>query len=177
MSDTYTYNPDAWPPVVAGLAAGSVAAIVAAVVSLPLPDPDADVVNSLTVVLLSLALGAVAGMLWRRLRATEGALRAFGWTMAGGFVVALMAIAVTDQTVLSNLIAYATPLVAILFITLGFLTPLFARVTSSPWLAAIPVVIALALGIGLIGQEDAPAELDAVAHPGVISDQAPISNE
>ena len=55
---------------------------------------------------------------------------------------------------ISNLIAYATPLLAIVFITLGFLTPLFAGVTSSPWFAAIPIVIALGIGAGLIGQDD-----------------------
>lgn len=152
MSDTYTYNPDAWHPAVAGIAAGSIAGIISSVVSMPLRSPDEVAANSLTVVLMSLLLGLVAGMLWRRLRATANARRTFGWAMAGGFLVAMMAIAVADQTVLSNLIAYATPIAALIFITLGFLTPLFAGVTASPWLVTIPVVIALGLGIGLFGR-------------------------
>ena len=162
MSETYTYEPNAWHPALAGLVAGSVAAIVGAIVSVPLPDPDTAAANSLIVVLLSLALGAVAGLLWRRLRATRQARKAFSWTMAGAFVVALMAIAAFDQTVISNLIAYAAPILAIVFITLGFLTPLFAGVTSSPWLAVIPIALALALGAGLIGQSDTPSDVDAI---------------
>ena len=161
MSDTYTYDPNAWHPVLAGTVAGAIGAIVAGVVSLPLPNPDTDAANSLTVVLLSLALGAVAGILWRRLRASKHALRTFGWTMGGAFVVALMAIAAVDQTVISNLIAYAAPLLAIVFITLGFLTPLLAGVTAPTWVAAIPIIIALGVGGGLFGQESEPDSGDA----------------
>ena len=72
--------------------------------------------------------------------------------MAGGWFVAMLAVTIVDQTTLSNLVPYAAPLAAIIFITLGFLTPLLSGVTSSMWLAAIPVAIALALGIGLFGR-------------------------
>ncbi len=148
----YTYDPDAWHPAVAGLVAGAIAAIVAALVSLPLRSPDEIVANSLTVVLVSLALGVVAGMLWRRIRASAHPRRLFGWAMAGGWFVAMLAVTIVDQTTLSNLVPYAAPLAAIIFITLGFLTPLLSGLTSSMWLGAIPVAIAVALGIGLFGR-------------------------
>jgi polyisoprenoid-binding protein YceI len=152
MNDHWTYDPDAWHPAVAGIAAGAVAAIVAGVLSAILRSPDEIVANSLTVVLTSLALGLVAGLLWRRLRASSRAMLAFGIAMAAGWFVAMLAVTIVDQVVLSNLIPYAAPLAAVIFISLGFLIPVFARVTVSPWLAAVPVVIALAIGIGLFGR-------------------------
>ena len=152
MSDSYTYDPDAWHPAIAGLVAGAIAAIVAAVLAVLLRSPDEIVANSLSVVLVSLALGLVAGMLWRRIRLTARPLWTFGWTMAGGFFVAMLAVTIVDQTVLSNVIAYAAPIAALIFITLGFLTPLLAGVTAPVWVAAIPVLIALAMGIGLFGR-------------------------
>ncbi len=58
MSDSYTYDPATWHPVIAGAVAGALAAIVAGLVSLPLRSPDEALANPLTVVLVSLALGA-----------------------------------------------------------------------------------------------------------------------
>jgi polyisoprenoid-binding protein YceI len=152
VSYTYTYDPDAWPPLVAGLVGGAIAAIVAAVVSLPLRSPDEIVANSLSVVLAALALGCVSGLLWRRIRVSHSALVIFGGTMAGGFVVAMAAVTLADRVLLNNFIPYAAPLAAVIFITLGFLVPLLAGVTAPVWIAAIPVVIAIGLGIGLFGR-------------------------
>jgi polyisoprenoid-binding protein YceI len=151
LSD-YSYNPDTWNPVLAGVVAGAIAAIVAALVSLPLRSPDEIIANSLTVVVASLVLGGISGLLWRRLRLNENAVRIFGWTMAGGFVAAMAGVAIADQTALNNLVPYATPLAAVIFITLGFLTPLLSGVTGPVWIAAIPIVVAVALGIGLFGR-------------------------
>ena len=152
MSTSYTYNPGAWHPVLAGAVAGAVAAIVAALVSLPLRSPDEIVANTLTVVLVSIALGLVAGGLWRRIRATHNAERTFAWTMVGGFFVAMAAIALTDLFALGNLVKYATPLATIIFVTLGFFVPMLSRVTTPVWVAAIPILIALGLGVGLFGR-------------------------
>lgn len=152
MTDQWTYDPDAWHPAIAGIVAGAVAAIVAGVLSAILRSPDEIVANSLTVVLTSLALGIVAGLLWRRLRASSRAVLAFGIAMAAGWFVAMLAVTIVDRAVLSNLIPYAAPLAAVIFITLGFLTPVFARSTAPVWVAAIPVVVALAIGVGLFGR-------------------------
>jgi hypothetical protein len=152
MANSYTYDPDAWHPAVAGLVAGAIAAIVAALVSLPLRSPDEIVANSLSVVIGSLILGLVSGMLWRRLRLTDNAHKVYGWTMAGAFVVTMMATSLVDVFFLDNLAPYAVPLTAIIFLTLGFLVPLLAGVTAPVWVAAIPLLVALALGIGLFGR-------------------------
>ena len=152
MSDSYTYNPDAWHPALAGVVAGAVAAIVAGILAALLRSPDEVVANSLTVTLSSLALGFIAGLLWRRIRVGDRARMVFGWTMAGGWFVSMLAVTIVDQTALDNLIVYAAPIAAVIFITLGFLTPLFAGVTNSPWLAVIPIAIAFAIGIGLFGR-------------------------
>jgi hypothetical protein len=152
MANSYTYDPDAWHPVIAGLVAGAIAAIVAAVVSLPLRSPDEIVANSLSVVIGSLVLGAMSGVLWRRLRVSDNGLKVYGWTMAGGFVATMMAASLVDVFFLDNLTPYAAPLTAIIFLTLGFLVPLLAGVTAPVWIAAVPILIALALGIGLFGR-------------------------
>ncbi len=150
--DTYTFDPDAWHPAVAGAVSGSIAAIVAALVSLPLRSPDEIIANSLSVVLVSIALGLVAGMLWRRLRAGRSPQKTFAWAMFGGFVVAMLAATFGQALLLDNLIQYAAPLSAIIFITLGFFIPLLSRVTAPSWVAAIPILVALGLGVGLFGQ-------------------------
>ncbi len=152
MNETYTYNPDAWHPMVAGAVAGSIAAFMAALVSLPLRSPDEIVANSLSVVIVSIALGIVAGGLWRRLRATDNAQKVFAWSMVGGFFVAMLAATAVDLFVLSSLIPYAAPLAAIIFVTLAFFVPVLSRVTAPVWIAAAPIIIALALGLGLFGR-------------------------
>ena len=153
MADTYTYDPNTWSPAVAGLVAGATGAIVAAIVGWILTggvvENPHDYVNSLTVVIVSLALGLISGLLWRRLRATDNASTVFAWTIVGGFVMTLAAVLVVDQTVLSSLAPYVVPLMAIIFITLAFFTPMLAQVTAPPWTAALPVLLALAIGVGL----------------------------
>jgi hypothetical protein len=152
VSSSYTYNPNTWPPVLAGAVAGAIAAIVAGLISLPLRSPDEVIANSLSVVLVSIVFGLLAGLLWRRLRATRNAEKVFAWSMVGGFFAVAAAIALADLFVLSNLVKYAAPLALIIFITLGFFVPMLSRVTAPVWVAAIPIVIAIILGIGLFGR-------------------------
>lgn len=151
MTDSYTYDPDSWNPILAGVVAGAVAAIVAALLALLLESPNRTAANSLVVVLLALAIGAASGLLWRRVRATNNALRTFGWTIAGGFIITLVAITIADQSSVDNLIRYAVPLAAVIFITVGFITPLLDGVTAPPWVAIIPIAIALIIGAALLG--------------------------
>jgi hypothetical protein len=153
LTSQYTYDPDAWPPALAGIVAGAIGAIVAAIVAWMLTggvvDRPSDYTNSLTVVIVSLVLGWVSGLLWRRLRANDNAVKVFSWTIAGAFLATLSAVLIVDQTVLSSLAPYAVPVAAIIFITLGFFTPVLARVTAPRWSAAIPLLLALAVGLGL----------------------------
>jgi hypothetical protein len=152
VSSSYTYNPNTWPPVLAGAVAGSIGAIVSALVSLPLRSPEEVIANSLTVVLLAIVLGLLAGGLWRRLRATANADKTFIWSMVGAFFAVAAAVALVDLFFLSDIGKYAAPLVIITFITLGFFVPMLSRVTAPVWVAAIPIIIALALGVGLFGR-------------------------
>ena len=149
MSD-YSFDPDSWNPVLAGTVAGAVGAIVAALIALALDSPNETYANSLSVVIVALILGAASGELWRRLRATNNGLRTFAWTTAGGFFVVVTGIVIADQTVVADLTPYAVPIAAIVFITLGFLTPLIDGVEAPMWLAAVPIALALALGVGLL---------------------------
>jgi hypothetical protein len=152
LTSRYTYNPDTWPPVLAGAVAGSIAAMVAGLLSLLLRSPDEIVANSVTVVLISIIFGLLSGELWRNLRARNNAERTFAWSMVGAFFVVASVIALADLFALSNLAKYAGPLAVIIFITLGFFIPMLSRVTAPVWVAAIPIVVAIALGIGLFGR-------------------------
>lgn len=160
MTDSYTFDPSSWNPILAGVVAGAIAAIVAALIALMLDSPNETTGNSLVIVLIALTIGAASGLLWRRLRANANAMRTFGWTIAGGFFITLVAISIADQTAIDNLIQYAVPLSAVIFITVGFITPLLDGVTAPQWVAIIPIVIALAIGIAFLSRDTTePAEI------------------
>lgn len=166
MTDDYTYNPDSWNPVLAGVVAGATAAIVAGLFALVLDSPNDVAGNSLVVVVIALAIGAASGLLWRRLRATENALRMFSWTIAGGFFIALIAITIADQTAVEDLVPFALPLAAVIFITVGFITPLLDGVTAPQWVAIIPIVIALAIGVAFLGRDTTASDESSLEHGG-----------
>ena len=175
VSSSYTYNPNTWPPVLAGAVAGAIAAIVAGLVSLPLRSPDEVIANSLSVVLVSIVLGLLAGGLWRRLRATSNAQKTFAWSLVGAFFTVAAAIALVDLFALSNTAKYAGPLAVIIFITLGFFVPMLSRVTAPLWIAAIPIIIAIALGVGLFGRGNVASgelSLDDLDTPSTQTTQA-----
>ncbi len=139
----------------AGIVAGSISAVVAALVSLPLRSPDDALLNSATVTFAALAAGVAAGLLWRGASPKRRGLLIFAglWTAALA-VVALICVA--GETQLDNFIGFALPLAAIVFPVTGVLTVLLARSSlASRWqLAAVAAVIALAVGIPLAGQGD-----------------------
>jgi YceI-like domain/5TMR of 5TMR-LYT len=152
MSDDYIYDPRALQPWLAGLGAGAVAGIAGTLLAFTLRSPDDIVANSLTVSIGAILIGLVSGLLWRRLRATDNGLRTFRWAMAGGFLVTLVAIAILDQAVLSNLISYAVPVDAVIFATIGLLTPLLASSHWPAWSVVIIVVATVGLAVGLFGK-------------------------
>ncbi len=153
MTTDYTFDPDTWPPALAGLVAGAIGAIAAALVAWVLTewafDQPHEYANSLTVVIVALVLGWISGLLWQRLRASKSATKAFAWAITGAFAATLSAVVIAEQTVIQSLARYAVPVLAVIFITLAFFTPILSRVRSPRWIAAIPVLLALALGVGL----------------------------
>ena len=140
----------------AGITAGAVSAIVAALVSLPLHSPDDARLNSASVALVSILIGLIAGLIWRMLVNTEGRSKKFGiiWGVASVTVGSMMLSAFAVQ--LDNLIPFALPLVVIVCLITGILTYALGR-DSSPlrwWAAPLAVALALAVGIPLAGVGD-----------------------
>lgn len=158
----------------AGLTAGSLAGIVAALVQLPLRSPDDIVLNSLTVVLAALVAGLAGGALWYALRGQQSPERAFLAVLAAAFLLVAAGALVADRlpnAPLSGIPGFVIPVAGIVLGGMALLTPLFAR---PAWRAALlgPVaaVVALGLGLALAGQGD--ADSGQLALPDAPSGQA-----
>ena len=138
-----------------GVTAGSVAAMVVALVSLPLRSPDDMLVNSATVVVGTLLAGTAAGTLWHILTKKRNRLLLFTALWTTGFAVAAL-FAVAGETQLDHFLAFVLPLSAIVFALMGLLTAVLGRTGGlrRRWVAPVAIVLALALGIGLAGQGD-----------------------
>ena len=138
-----------------GLIAGSIAAIIAALVSLPLHSPADNVFNTATVAIASLLVGIVAGLIWQALAANQRRLEYYAGILAFGLVV-VVAIAVIGDIWLERLMSFAIPLAAIAFVVSGFLAPNLGRVSimASRWAAPAVLIITAVIGIGLVGQGD-----------------------
>jgi len=153
MTD-YTYDPTALNPVLAGMGAGAIGAIVASLVSLPLASPDKVIANTLSVTVVSLLIGLAGGALWRRLRASSNGRRTFLWTQIGAMIIALIAVAIVDRAFLGQLGPYALPLAVIIFASVALLTPLLGASHLPAWSMWLLAAVALLLGAGLIGRGD-----------------------
>ena len=142
-------------PVRGALLAGSLASVVAALVSLPLHSPHDALFNSASVTWGTLALALAGGLAYRRLHARHGATRRFAALMGFGFI-AWVAVAVAAGTVLSRMVPFSVPLAAIAFGTTALLTPALSRThVATRWRVVIAaLVVAGAVGIGLAGQGD-----------------------
>jgi polyisoprenoid-binding protein YceI len=152
MSSEYEYDPRTLNPVLSGLAAGAVGAIAGSLVSLSITTPDEIVANTLSLSILAMLIGLATGELWRRVRATSNGLRTFYLTTSAAFVLTLILLVSIDRFALQNLLPYAVPVAGIVFLSVGLLTPAFSRAVVSSWIVVIPVVLALAVGIGLLGR-------------------------
>ncbi len=152
---TFLYNSNTMN---AGITAGAIAAIVAVLVSLPLKSPDDVLLNAGSVGIASLLVGLLAALMWRMLINTEGRPKKFGilWAVSSVTVGAMLLSAFAVQ--LDNLLPFALPLVVIVCLITGVLTPIFGR-DPSPlrwWVApvAVAVVLALAIPLANIGDEE-----------------------
>jgi polyisoprenoid-binding protein YceI len=152
MSSEYRYDPRALNPLLAGLAAGTVGAIAGSLVSLSITTPDELVANTLSLTIVAMLIGLASGELWRRVRATDNGLRTFSLTVFAAFLLTLIVLVSIDRFALQNLLPYAVPVAGLVFLSVGLLTPPFSRSVVSSWLVVIPLVLALAIGIGLFGR-------------------------
>ena len=139
----------------AGLVAGSITAIVAALVSIPLRSPDDIFLNSATVVVGTLATGTVIGLIWRIIRDRQGRIFWLSGSLVAGFALASL-FAMVGETQLDQFARFVLPLAAIVLLLVGVLTPLVAgsSVLERRWLVPVTVMFALATGIALAGQGD-----------------------
>ena len=139
-----------------GLIAGSIAAIVAALVSLPLRSPVDNVFNTATVALASLLVGVAAGLIWDKLATRHRRLPYYAGILVLGLITVVV-ISVVGNIWLERLISFTVPLAVIAFAVSGVLAPKLGRVplATSSWLAPAFLIVAAAMGIGLAGQGDA----------------------
>ncbi len=139
----------------AGLMAGSVAAVVTALVSLPLYSPSDLVFNSATVAVAAIVIGAAAGGTWRILSLHRRRLLRFSLLCSVGFGVVVLA-AVGGEQLLDRSISFGVPLAAIDFSLIGLFTPYLARAswTRNRWLPPVFLATAIMVGLALAGLGD-----------------------
>ncbi|MEA3502959.1 MAG: hypothetical protein U9R47_09320 [Actinomycetota bacterium] len=149
MADNYIYDPRTLNPVVAGVAAGSVGAIAASLISLPVTSPNDTVANPLTVTVVAMIIGALSGFVWRSVRATSNGARTFVIAMVAGLFVVLSAFAIIEWTAGGGWFTYSALVAIVVFLSIGLLTPAISRAVAPVWAAMIPVVLAFVVAVGL----------------------------
>lgn len=169
--------PASRPYLCAGVIAGSVAAIVASLVNLPLESPADTFFNSASVALGSLAVGLGAGLLLKALDGREDQETPFLIALALAFLLVCI-VAIIAQTQLERAVSYIVPLAAIVFVLTGVLTILLAREDAEipRWAVILAVVVALGIGVGLAGQGDQESgelELPPRSTTQIIADSTP----
>ena len=148
----------------AGLLAGSVAAIAAVAVSIPLESPSDAYFNSASVAMASVGLGLIVGFLWRILPVGGGNRLLYFNIIMGIFLVFIVAAALGMETYLERSVSFVLPLSGLVLGVTWVLTLAIVRTGRAlPWrVALVTAAIALALGFGLAGlgdQEDGRLEL------------------
>ena len=164
-----------------GLTAGSVAAVIAVLVSLPLRSPSDTLLNSASVALACLLWGLAAGLLWLALRRSRRPVTYFlaGWSAL--FLPAAIAVVIFGRSQLDHFVAFAVPLAAIVYAVTGAVTVCIPRYIPRLrwWQAGAAVVVAVAVGIGLVNQTDQESERLELPPPGsqAVPVEAPVSAE
>lgn len=164
-----------------GVAAGSVAAIVASLISLPLNSPDDLLLNTFTVTLGSLVAGFGGGFVWWLVRERPKPINDL-WIAAAAALVVVGILGIVGQiAALDRLFGFVMILGATVLAIVALLTPILGEIR--PAIAAVLLVAAIAVGIGFAGQgdeesgelslADAPVATEAEAEPA--DDEAPDS--
>jgi hypothetical protein len=138
----------------AGIIAGSVAAVAAVALSLPLHAPSDTLFNSASVAAGALVVGVLAAVL--RGAIPPGPTRhrklAIAWL---GLFVAVALVIVAGETQLERMVEFGLPLAALVFAIVGLLTPVIERAPlRGRWPAPAALVVAGALSVARAGQGD-----------------------
>lgn len=150
MAEDYLYDPRTLNPTMAGLAAGSVGAIAASLISLPVTSPNDTVANPLTVTVVAMIIGALSGIVWRRVRATANGARTFVIAMVAALLVVLSTLAIIEWTAGGGWFTYTALVAGVIFLSVGLLTPVVSRAVAPTWAALIPVFLAVVVALGLL---------------------------
>ena len=142
-------------PMRAGLLSGGIAALAAALLSLPLESPHDGLLNTASVVIAALVAGAVAGAVWKLLPNDRPRTMRYLAVIVVGFAIVSAGTALA-QTQLERAVSFGLPIAALVAVVIGGGVPLLAdKGRALPWwLALAAVVVALAVGIALAGQGD-----------------------
>jgi len=149
MAEDYIYDPRTLSPMLSGLAAGSVGAIAASLISLPVTSPNDSVANPLTVTVVAMIFGVLSGMVWQRVRATMKGERNFVIAMIGGLLIVLSALAIIEWTAGGGWFTYTALVTGVIFLSIILLTPAISRAVAPIWAALIPVALAIIVAAGL----------------------------
>ncbi len=149
MAEDYVYDPRTLNPTLAGLAAGSVGAIAASLISLPVTSPNDTVANPLTVTAVAMIIGALSGLVWQRVRATTNGARSFVIAMVAGLLVVLSTLAIIEWTAGGGWFTYTALVTSVIFLSVILLTPVVSRAVAPVWAVMIPVVLAVVVAVGL----------------------------
>ena len=117
--------------------------------ALPLDSPNETAANPITITILALAIGAASGVLWRNVRAQNSGSKIFAWSIGGGLLIVLSALAVIEWLAGGGWFQYAGLVVGVIFLSVGLLTPVISRAVGPAWAALIPVVLAVVVAFGL----------------------------
>ena len=142
-------------PVRAGLLSGGVAAIAAALLSLPLESPHDGLLNTASIVVVTLVTAVVAGFAWKLIPADRPRTMRFVILILLGFAL-VAGVTALAQTQLERAVSFGLPIAALVAVIIGGGVPLLAdKGRAMPWWLAIAAVgVALAVGAGLAGQGD-----------------------
>jgi polyisoprenoid-binding protein YceI len=142
--------------VAAGVAAGGIAAIITAAVSLRLRSPDPILINSASVTLAILIAGAAAGLLWSALAARRNGMATFLLVIGAAFLIFTLGAGLVQAApgqLLPGIATFCIPLAALSLALIALLTPLFARLPGAAlWIAPAIAVVALFAGLGFAGR-------------------------
>lgn len=142
-------------PLRASMLSASLAAVAASLLSLPLESPHDGLINTASIVVITLLAGGAAGLAWKLIpEGPQRAVRFFTLILLGFALVA--GAAGLAQTQLERAVSFGLPVAALAAVIIGGGVPLLAdKGRALPWwLAVAAVVVALAIGAGLAGQGD-----------------------